>query len=149
MCAQDEYYANCGFYNPDGKYSNPPVDEIAFSDGVVEFAGGVPSSYGMDFVEVSFMDDQEMEIEFHDLSAVADFEVQLMRVDELEAGLIPGENVVGEDQSGVKWTTSNQHVQTIRLNEANSDERLAVIVTRVDGSEVIDPVGEYSIVFRR
>jgi hypothetical protein len=141
--------AECGglYQDPDGAYADPPLEaKLNYAGSPVSYDGAIPTSYGMDFIEVTlnpFLQGQPLTIVLQGGGAGARFNVQIWR---LGPGVKPHATtlhpeVVPQDQG-------SDHVYAIPQLDTMAYDRLAVIVARVDGGESSDPVGAYTVVVR-
>jgi hypothetical protein len=100
----------------------------------------------MDFVEVRVdpaARDQTLTIRFQGDGTEGRFNVQIWRLASGETrplAVTPGPEIVLPDRAG-------GHVYTIQPDETAAWDRLALIITRLDLGEAVDPVGSYTITF--
>jgi hypothetical protein len=157
--------AGCGFYDPNGLYSDPPVDRITYTGGAMIYDGtpmttegdqlsppGIPSSFGMDFVDVVLdpaANGQPLTIEFTGApGAEAEFRVELWRLMDTGGDARP-RRVPGPTAAPEVLTSTNEDghlVYTIPAIDTTLYNRLGLIITRVDAKENLDSVGAYEIV---
>jgi hypothetical protein len=136
--------AECGgfYYDPKGAYANPPLEGQLDLDGAaLAYDGSVPTSYGMDFIEVNLdaaVQGQPLTITFQSEGGVARFDVQIWK---LETG---SQDVTPEPES-VPQRSNGTYVYTISQIDTTDYDRLALIVTRLDADETEDPMGSYRI----
>jgi hypothetical protein len=150
-CVLDESRTWCGLYNPKNHYSAPPAEEVVFDSKGTMVSGRIPSSYGMDFIELHGSggdETQSITVEFQNHSDAAEFDVQLLWIDELEDGLVPGEKKMPVVQRLSIENAEGQNTYKFAVEETEAGEHLALIITRIDGDEIFDPVGEYSVSLR-
>jgi hypothetical protein len=151
-CVEPGTPDGCGFYDPHQLYSDPPVDTLNYDGGSISFSdadqrdpAGIKSSFGMDFVEVILepaVDGKALAVEFYGTpGAAAAFSLQVWRLGPGESRprpitAIPETMVPGAD-GGVFYIIDS--VDTAEF------DRLALIITRIDPDESIDPGGGYTI----
>ncbi|MGW8250436.1 MAG: hypothetical protein ACWGO1_07315, partial [Anaerolineales bacterium] len=150
LCVINEIQTWCGLYDPKDRYAAPPAEEIHIDDHGSEISGGIPNSYGMDFIEIKLpaqKTDRHVEIEFNNTSDAAEFEVQLLQIDELEPGLTQGGKALTKVQPIDRSDPVKNQVD-FYIDQTQEAEQLVLIITRVDAEEVYDPVGEYALSLR-
>jgi hypothetical protein len=148
----------CGFYDPESLYSDPLLSMITYTGTAALYttadqplSAGIPSSYGMDFVDVVLdpaTDGQALTIQFYGApGAGADFNVQLWKLKG------PGN---GEEPQRVSTPAAVPEVLApvdaegrlfylIPVIDTAEYDRLGLIITRLDDQERSDPIGEYTI----
>ncbi len=142
-----------GFHDPHNVYRDPPVTTIAQSGTDTRHTGEIPSSFGIDLIEVTLdpaVNGQPLALELHTVpGAAASFAVQAwtadaaMRAPDSSASAPEDAQVIlTTRQLGGKLTHVIPAVDAIRLS------KLGLIVTRIDANERLDPVGEYTIILR-
>jgi hypothetical protein len=135
----------CGnrHYDPHHTYPDPPLEaELDYRGGTLAYDGVLPSSYGMDFVEVTL--DQGLAgrslaiaLQTHGVR----LNVQTWRLGERgerPRALTPGPEPMVKGEDGVH-TFSIAHLDPATLN------RLALIITRLDAGEGADSTGGYTL----
>jgi hypothetical protein len=152
-CIRPGTPAGCGLYDPNNLYDAPPAGIIAYSGASIaydarqqRFPAGVQSSYGMDFVDV-ILDPAgnggALTLEFYGApEAAAEFSVQLWKLNESPAGLIPYTNAA---EMLTERNADGHLIITIPAIDTTEFNRLGLIITRVDADEDLDQVGEYTI----
>jgi hypothetical protein len=139
--------AECGglYQDPDGRYADPPLEaKLNYIGSPISYDGAIPASYGMDFIEVTlnpFLQGQSLALTFQGQGAVVRFNVQIWR---LGPGAKP--HAITLHPEAVPQNQGDDHVYVIPQLDTTTYDRLAVIVTRVDGEESSDPVGAYTVV---
>jgi hypothetical protein len=153
-CAAAGVPAGCGFYDPHNLYYDPPVSKVTYSGADQLHAGEIPSSFGVDFVEVILhppADGQPLTLVFHAApGSAAEFSVQVWELKD------PGESrrprPVSTEEAGprILETTSPgaQLSHVIPAIDIAESDMLGLVITRVDANERLDPVGEYTIALR-
>ena len=150
-CAMPGTPDRCGFYDPEGLYHDPPASIITYSGEPITYTAsnqtypaGIPSSYGIDLVEVALdprADGQSLVVEFYPgPGAKARFAVQVWRIG------APGERTSIEPAAQVLSRGPDRRV-TYRVAEVNSVQHggLGLAITRVDAREKMDREGSYTI----
>jgi len=151
-CAGAKALVGCGFYDPEDLYLEPPAEAVAYGGAESAYAGDLPGSYGMDFVEVNLdadMPNRPSMIEFQAPPETASvFDVQVFKWDRpgddrgSEISLVAEEMVGGSSEAG---TSFRMPLAKVYQEEG---ERWVLIITRVDADEVVDPAGAYSVSLR-
>jgi hypothetical protein len=146
-CAAQELHGCEGLYlDPGSIYVEPSLDKILdYSGSPTVYDGIIPSSYGMDFVDIRLdptFQGQPLIVEIQSDGANARFSVQVWR-------LAPGATkhravTVGPDV--ISRTPDGSFLHTIPQVDTSTYDRLALIITRVDAQEESDPVGAYTII---
>jgi hypothetical protein len=156
-CAsQDASMCGGRYFDPQALYAAPTLEALLQYDGqqlttIVaqgqgdssRYRGAIPSSYGMDFIEVDLdptVLGQPATVRVQAEGQGARFSVQIWRLrrgDLFPSALVSAPEVVPQDSDGA-------HTVVIRQldNECN---RLALIITRVDPNEATDSVGAYTV----
>lgn len=132
-----------GFYDPNKVYHEPPVAEAAYDGSEQSIAGEIPSSYGMDFIEIGLdtaPGGDGVRIEFSPATAsAARFHVEVWQLGDEAGRQQKIAEVSGEaDPEGTVIFSAPAH-------ELANASRLAVIVTRLDADEKVDPLGAYTL----
>jgi len=145
-CASDDR-AVCGgtYYDPDGMYQDPPLEaRLSYKGGTRTYDGAIPASFGMDFVQVSLdpaLHSQPLTVTLQSEGSIARFSVQIW---ELSPGrpkpraLTPHPEIVPRNKGGA-------HVYVIPQVDRTACDTLALIITRLDPDETVDPAGNYRI----
>lgn len=139
--------AECGgrYFDPKGVYVDPPLEaELAFESAPLTYGGGIPASYGMDFIEVHLdpaAQDRPLTISFQGEGAVARFSVQIWKLG--PGGMKP--QAVTLDPEVVPEHADGTLRYVIPQVDTAAYDRLALIVTRLDPDETTDPLGSYTL----
>jgi hypothetical protein len=143
----------CGFYDPHALYHDPLVNTVAYSGGELVYRDGIQSSFGMDFVDVFLnpaVDGKALTVELlGDPHAEAQFDVQLLFLLDDGSGFRPRRATVPTiGLEAVPGTGGTEHLITV-IPAINTDayNRLALIITRLDPDESLDPEGRYVVAF--
>ena len=144
----------CGFYDPEGLYSAPPVSTITYNGEPTTYTAadqtfppGIPSSFGIDLVEVvldPMPDGYGLAIALSGSpGAEARFAVQVWKVSISGEGskLQPEAEVIGQGPD-------RQILYMMPGIDATQYRRLGVAVTRLDAREHVDSEGSYTISLR-
>jgi len=142
-----------GFHDPHNVYRDPPVTTIAQSGTDTRHTGEIPSSFGIDLIEVTFdpaVNGQSMALELHTVpGAAAGFAVQAWTAD--AAMRAPDSSASAPEDAQVILTTrqlGGKLTHVIPTVDTISPSKLSLIVTRIDANERLDLVGEYTIILR-
>ena len=143
--------SECGFYDPNNLYRDPPVSTLTYSGAEVQHSDGINGSFGMDFIDVVLdpsADGQRLTIEFSGAEdGDADFTVQLWELLDPDTGGKP-RRVPTRPAAPETFTNSGlggQLSHTIPAIDTTQRNRLGLIITRVDAEEDSDSIGEYNI----
>jgi hypothetical protein len=156
-CREPGLPPGCGFYDPNELYPRPPADVVSYAGSPVVhteteqlYPAGIPSSYGIDFIEIELdpaVDGQSLTIEFlTDPAAAAELHAELGFLQATGPGRLPA--MVGAFEPLSRSETDGLLSVTIRQIDMSRWDRLALIITRLDSAEAIDPDGAYSLVLR-
>jgi hypothetical protein len=157
-CTAPAMPAGCGFYDPNHLYVSPPAATITYSGERIVFSAsdqpyprGISSSFGIDFVEVELelgAQGQALGLEFYgDPQGVAEFGVEIWglvddgipyRVETALARVVPSLHLTAT-------MIGRRLLFDIPEIDAGKADRLALIITRLDGDEDSDSVGAYTI----
>ena len=142
--------AACGglYYDPDNAYVIPPLEaNLYYSGSPLIHAGAIPASYGMEFVEVSLyptVNDQPLVVTLEGQGTAAQFDVQIWKLG--SRGAKPSGITVTPET--VPQSDGAAHVYVIPHVDTKTYNRLALIITRIDADEGLDPAGAYTIVLQ-
>jgi hypothetical protein len=149
----DSAVASCEgrYYDPDEMYVDPPLEAQLVYDGAHKsYGGAIPSSYGMDFVEVSLdpgVHGQSLRIRLEGKGTAARFSVQVWKLSHGDAqGTRP--RAITQLPEVVQANADGAFEYVLPKVDVTTYDRLALIVTRLDADETNDLVGNYSIVLR-
>jgi hypothetical protein len=133
------------YYDPERMVGHPVLETDIQYDGFGRaYKGTIPSSYGMDFLEVGLdarTQGQSLTVRFQGAGEVARFSVQVWRLKWGEKGpraITPQPESVAQGPDGA-------YVYHIPGVDTTAYDRLALIIARLDSDESLDPVGEYYI----
>jgi hypothetical protein len=136
------------YYDPEHLYLAPKLAAQLQYDGSSLMAqGDIPASYGMDFIEVELeagLDNQPLVIRLRGEGGIARFNVQLWRLKTGEGQPV----AVTSQPEQVSRTLDGDHVYVVRDLDTSTYDRLALIITRLDSDETMDPTGAYTILLR-
>jgi hypothetical protein len=154
-CTEAGTPAGCGLYDPGGLYPTPPAGELRYGGGTLAFdrprqshPAGIPSSYGIDLVEVVLgpgAGARPLTVELHGSAAgSAEFRLEVWRVRTAGQHLLPASAAPGAAvrRPGGVLSYTLPGIDTARYN------RLGLIITRVDNREERDPRGAYTLLLR-
>jgi hypothetical protein len=134
-----------GYYDPKWVYVDPPLEVALHYYGALEaYRGAIPSSYGMDFVELALgrpAHGKPLRIRFEGESAVSRFSVQVWK---LRSGLRAPRAITLKPETVAREPDGGQ-VYVIPSVDTMAYDRLALIITRLDPDETDDPIGGYTI----
>lgn len=144
-------------FDPNKNYTQPPVAEISYNGETIETnsasqpqPAGIPSSFGMDFVDLSLspeLNGQPLTLEFYGApAAAAEFNVQILMLKDIQGRgesqrITPQTVFLGE---GASLNADGGWVYTIPAIETSVYDRIGLIITRLDNQENADPIGAYN-----
>jgi hypothetical protein len=133
------------YYDPEKMYMEPPLEaELDYENVRLAHSGAIPSSYGMDFIEVRLdptVQDQPLTIRFQALAAATRFSVQIWM---LASGEATPRAITRQPETFGHYRDES-YVYTLRKVDTSAYNRLALIITRLDPDEATDPAGKYHI----
>jgi hypothetical protein len=152
-CTVPGFPTGCGFYDPHELYDDPPYSTILYAGEAITYTrlsqpcpAGIPSSFGMDFVEVALhpsLGGQSLTLEFYSArGGEAEFAAQVWSL------MAPGDGSRPRPASPVVLMTKNSDghlayvIPAINTAECN---RLGLVITRIDAKENLDPEGAYTV----
>ncbi len=143
----------CGgrYYDPDECYVDPPLEaELVYDGAWKSYSGAIPSSYGMDFLEVRLgpaVHGQSLRIQLEGEGTVARFSVQIWKLSRRDAqGTKP--RAITPQPEVVRVNADGAYEYVVPNVDTTAYDRLALIITRLDADETADPVGTYNVVIR-
>ena len=150
--------SECGLYDPHDVYAEPSRNTITYRTHEIDhraarqsYSGRIPSSYGIDFVEVALdptTQGQPLTVEFSvPPQGEAEFRVAIWKLKDADTSEASTERPIPITASEpLTRTASDGHllhkIPAIDTGEAN---RLGLIITRVDNDEELDATGTYTI----
>ncbi|MEA3440914.1 MAG: hypothetical protein U9R58_11595 [Chloroflexota bacterium] len=150
-CGDSATWNDCGFYDPNHVYPIPPVEAVHFTPASrIAIKGKIPTSFGIDFIEVSLsslIESNSLVVDFRAApGSEADFKVELIQIDTSITGT--GDRLVFRptyDPMITRNLWDGSFSYTIMDLDRSSMDRLGIIVTRVDVQEDRDSTGNYKI----
>ena len=131
-----------------GIYVDPPLEaELIQDDNPMMYDGAIPTSFGMDFIEVQLdpaRQGQPLTVMVEAEGAVAHFNVEVWKLNsgkEKPHALTPQPENATQDAKGT-------HAFMIPSVDTTAYDRLALIITRLDADESADPVGKYRVTLK-
>ncbi len=149
----ETHTAECsGLYrDPDAVYLDPPLEAVLdygngelTGDVGLTYDGAIPSSYGMDFVEVRLdpaLHGQPLRLQLEGKGESTRFSLQVWQ---LGPGVVKPRAITLQPET-VPQNRDGAHVYVIPGVDVSAYDRLALIITRLDPDEAIDS-GAYFIV---
>jgi hypothetical protein len=145
-CTTEEFATCAGmYYDPESVYVNPPLAfQLDYYGEPLAYRDAVPSSFGMDFVEIGLnpmLRGQPLTVRFQGEGDAARFNLQVWQLKWGETGpraVTPQPEVVGRGPDGA-------YVYHISAVDTTAYDRLALIITRIDADEIADPIGAYLV----
>ena len=153
-CTGSEASACSGLTDPNDLYLSPPVANITCAGGEVRYdttlqpaPAGIPSSFGMDFIEITLPQTADRSALTIDIAgeadAVAEFSAQVWEL------ALDGQTAIPLRSPVTLSTTAEGHlVHRISTLDWQTTQRLAIIIVRTDAQEQADPIGAYTISLR-
>jgi hypothetical protein len=138
----------CGgmFSDPDRLYAQPPLEaEIYYAGTAQTYGGAIPVSYGMDFIAIDLdaaVHGQPLTIRLQGEGAVARFSLQLWAL------------ASGSEQPLALWAAPDNvpladdgtYLYQVPRVDWHACQRVALIITRLDGDEAVDSIGAYRVI---
>ena len=132
------------YLDPGNAYIDPWLEaELTYSGAELTYDGAIPTSYGMDLIEVnldSALHGQPLRINFQ-IAEPARFEVQIWKLG--PGGEKP--RAVTAQPEAFQTVRGDTQVYVISKLEMAAYDRLALIITRLDAHEAMDGVGAYHL----
>jgi hypothetical protein len=108
------------------------------------YSGSIPSSYGMDFIEIRLdpaLQNRPLAVQFQAQGGAASFSVQIWR---LGTGEVRPRALTALPEVTTP-SADGTHLYFIPQVDTTAYDRLALIITRLDANEAADPEGNYQI----
>jgi hypothetical protein len=146
--------AGCGFFDPHDAYRTPWARQIVYRGGREEHSGELAGSVGIALIEVvrpRATDGRFLAVDFIPMpGSKARFSVQVWPLTGLRQGegSEPPAAATADPQVLTSAGADGRLLYVMPAIDAGVSDGLAVIVTRVDADEGLDPVGSYKIVLR-
>ena len=141
--------SSCGFYDPHKLYTTPHAERYLASTGSTLISGSIPSSYGIDLVELALdpsVEGKSLRILFRGTSTPGNqFHVELLgiNIQESETGVERSTAQTGMSRSA--RTENGQLILDINGLNLEAFNGLGLIVTRLDPYEKTGLSGNYVI----
>ena len=148
-CSNATNLASCGFMDPHHVYQTPAADAYVVSNTGMEVEGAIPSSYGIDLIELELdpsVKGETLQLEFDSLAEPhLEFHVELWKTKVNHESNEPEHGSPIPDKP-VSVATENGSL-VIEMPTVNSADfnGLGLIITRIDPHEKTEPTGAYSI----
>lgn len=113
----------------------------------LQIKGAVPTSYGMDFIELSLdpaLRGQPLSLRFQCEGEVARFSVQIWRLAPEDAQG-PKPSIAAPQPVEILPTVNGVQVYAIPKVDLDAFDKLALTITRLDADETADPLGSYQV----
>jgi hypothetical protein len=144
----------CGFYDRENLYGDPPVSTLTYGGVALVYSAaeqpypaGIPSSFGIDLVDVELDDaanGEPLTIEIRGApGSEAAFGVQVWKL----AGPSPATQAPSPE-AVVQIEPGADGVYVIPAIDTAAYDRLGLIITRLDAEEALDGDGAYELVLR-
>jgi hypothetical protein len=145
-CIEDDLtMCNGNYYDPSRLYTTPLLEvELAYNGTSLTYEGAIPSSFGMDFIEIHLdacHTDDQITITVEGNSEITMFNVQVWPI----VKSIPHNYLMTSDP--IAMTQQEGGVQSSIFDKGDNSEDmiLALIITRLDAVESGDPNGKYTV----
>ena len=158
------------YYDPNRKYFGALLaGDLTYDGTAVTHEGAIPSSFGMDFIEVRLdptVSRQPLTVKFEGEGNVARFNVEIWKlgrgeekpsVPKSQAECAPGDAhpcaftlqpkpfALTPQPETVPQNQDGAHGYVIPSVDTTTIDRLALIITRLDADETTDPAGKYRV----
>ena len=148
-CTNFSHAPRCGFFDPYNLYTAPHADSYLAGEGSILINGSIPSSYGIDLLELGLdesVEGKSLRVIFQAVSSPqAEFQVVLegIRMQSNEAGIRRS-----PAQSGAAWSAKSASgllVLEVPGLDLESFNALGLIIIRTDPYEEAGSQGNYAI----
>jgi hypothetical protein len=118
--------------------------DLIYDGAPLSCTGEVPTSFGMDFIEISLdpaLQGQPLTVRFQGEGDVARFSLQVWRLGSGERrprALTAQPETLAQGSDGA-------YAYTMAQQDVVKTDRLALIIVRLDAAELADPVGRYRV----
>ena len=149
-CSTSNDSPSCGFYDPDQLYPMPPAEEYLIQAGsTTQINGLIPTSYGMDLIEVKLdpsVERKELKLIFKGISdPESDFNVEVWKIKNTHNGVETERYSSPMDQPQSTRTKNGSLTMEIGNLSVNDFNSLGLIITRTDSFESQASSGRYLI----
>ena len=148
-CSDATHLTSCGFVDPHHVYQTPAADTHVVAETVMQVEGAIPSSYGIDLIELALdpsLKGETLKLEFDSLAEPQlEFHVELWKTIADQDNNEP-EYVYSIIEKPVSVATENGSL-VVEIPTASSVDfnGLGLIITRIDPHEKTESTGAYSI----
>lgn len=149
-CSGPVHSSDCGLIDPHHLYENPPVDSFLIAaNTVTEVSGSIPSSYGIDLIELEFgpsMEGKSFKLIFTSSGEPnLAFHGQALKIKTLSEDDGPEHRSIQVGEP-ISMHMDNGSIIVEMENLSNADfDGLGLIITRLDPYEATETTGAYSI----
>jgi hypothetical protein len=142
--------SSCGFVDPQSLYERPAVESYSIpADNATQINGSIPSSYGIDLIELEL--DPALEGKTLKLNLISkgnptlSFHMQVLKTKTIrQEGETESRSVQIGEPISMDMHNGSLNVEIENLSRADFDG-LGLIITRMDPYEDREPIGAYSI----
>ena len=141
--------SGCGFYDPNHLYSSPMAESYFAMDGITQINGSIPSSYGIDLLELELdpaAQGKSLKINLGTTSPSEEkflVELKEIRIEHNDTWVKRFPTQAGILKSAL--TENGQLSLVVPDLDTQAYNGLGVIITRLDPHEDLDPFGEYTV----
>lgn len=149
-CSDPVELSRCGFMDAHHLYQTPPADRyLVGDDKATEIEGSIPSSYGIDLIQLALSPSAEGKylklILTSTAAARVEYHVELWRTKTInDNGVIEFQSTQTDEPFSTSTVNGSLIVEIENLKKDDFDE-LGLIITRTDPYEDIEATGAYSI----
>lgn len=148
-CANEDFTQCRGnYYDPSGQYAEPPLEaELMYTGSTLTYEGAIPASYGMDFIEINIeavTAKKNLEVTLSAKGDISRFHTQAWLI---EKGITHNHFLTADPVKLIDNGNSEQ-IFNLASVEGSRPLMLALIITRLDANEQLDPQGLYTITMR-
>jgi len=141
---------SCGFVDPQSLYERPAVDSYLIpADNVTEINGSIPSSYGIDLIELELSPSLEGKTLRLNLISEGDptlaFHIQVLKTKAInQDGEMKSQSAQIGEPISMDMNHGSLNIEIENLSRDDFDG-LGLIITRMDPYEDMETIGAYSI----
>jgi hypothetical protein len=158
-CVKPAIPLGCGFYDPEGLYPNPPAYTInytgrmtVYAQGDQPYPAGIPSSFGIDLVDVTLdpgLNGLPLVIDFYGAAgAKSEFAVQVVYLMDPGDGAQPRPVATQTLPLAVPTPANPDGHESLAISRIDTTKynRLGLVISRSDAKERLGPSGTYTVV---
>ncbi|NJC98327.1 MAG: hypothetical protein C3F07_00545 [Anaerolineales bacterium] len=139
----------CGFHDPDGLYTNPPIEKVLITNNpATSINGNIPTSYGIDLVELEIdpgSNGKTIKIVFDQpTSSIAEYTLSVWMLKSPDP-TNSARGLARIDESDVLNVENGYLVIDAKPMNTEEYNRIGLIIIRMDPFEIQDSTGNYTV----